>query len=379
MSYGIIRIEKYSKGSVKGIQIHDQREKDFSHSNLDIDFSKSDLNFDLINKGNINYTKKVNEIIGQLNLKRAVRKDAIVMCQCLVTSNKSFFENMSFEDQKNFFQKSFNFIADRYGLENVISATLHLDEATPHLHINFVPVTSDGRLCAKDLFKKQDLFKLHDDFYIFNKKNGYGLERGESKNEFQKHLTTEEFKIKKQEEDLDIKQNNLTKLDKKIKDEISNAAKILENYDDLKVFTPEKVAFQKDKLKINKNDYEKLYALAKIGVLKNHTENELNDLKFDYSLLGKKYSELEEQIKTSISRKLKQAQEEQNRYNLQQREINSLKTQNNELNDTLKLVSEFLDEKDLIIECNNYLKEIEEQRNLNKNVSEKSNDWDMEL
>ena len=110
MSFAIIRIQKMTIGTVKGIQIHDQREKEFSHSNPDIDFSKSDLNEDLYNSKNINYNQEIKNKIKELNLTRAVRKDAIVMCQSLITSDKSFFDSLSSQEQKQFFKDGFEFI-----------------------------------------------------------------------------------------------------------------------------------------------------------------------------------------------------------------------------------------------------------------------------
>ena len=148
MSVGMGRVQKMTRGSVKGIEIHDRREKGLSHTNSNIDWSRSKLNYDLHSAQNRNFTKAVNERISALALKRAVRKDAVVMAQVLVTSDHDFFQKLSPEKQRKFFQDSYDFLVKRYGAENVISATVHLDEATPHMHFNFVPVTDDGRLSS---------------------------------------------------------------------------------------------------------------------------------------------------------------------------------------------------------------------------------------
>jgi len=194
MSYGIIRIQKFTRSGAKGIEIHDQRERKVSHSNKDIDFNKSESNYDLINSEKINYLSKIDEKINKLELKKAVRKDAIVMCQCLVTSDNEYFKRISKEKQEEYFKKSLEFIEKKYGKENIVSATVHLDEKTPHMHINFVPITQDKRLSAKDLFKRNDLVKLHDQFYKEVGKD-FGLERGKNSETFVKHLETEDLKI----------------------------------------------------------------------------------------------------------------------------------------------------------------------------------------
>ena len=86
-----------------------------------------------------------------------------------------FFDNLSSQKQKQFFKDSFEFIKETYGEKNIISANVHYDEKTPPMHVNFVPITNDGRLCAKDLIK------LHDNFSKHCKDHGYDLERAESK------------------------------------------------------------------------------------------------------------------------------------------------------------------------------------------------------
>lgn len=70
-----------------------------------------------------------------------------------------------------------------------------MDETTPHMHLNLVPITPDGRLCSKDLFDKPKLQQLQTDFYNAVGKR-YGLERGKEGSQV-KHLSTTEFKAKK--------------------------------------------------------------------------------------------------------------------------------------------------------------------------------------
>lgn len=212
MSYGIIRIQKFNRAGVKGIEIHDQRERSVSHSNEDIDFTKSENNYDLKNDKNINYLEKIDEKIGGLDLKKAVRKDAIVMCQCFVTSDNEYFQRIGKEKQEEYFEKSLEFIEKKYGKENIISATVHLDEKTPHMHVNFVPITQDNRLSAKDLFKRDDLIKLHDEFYKEVGKE-FGLERGKS-TEFVKHLETKDFKLKTKIQEFEKTKEKFLKVEK---------------------------------------------------------------------------------------------------------------------------------------------------------------------
>lgn len=195
MSFAICRVQKMGKGSVKGIQIHDTRQQGLSHTNPDIDWERSKLNYDLHPAQNNNYNQAVKERIEQLKLKRAVRKDAVVMAQVLVTSDNAFFRGLSESEQKRFFQDSYDFLANRYGAENVISATVHLDEQTPHLHFNFVPVTADGRLSAKAVLTRQALIEQQD-MFISSVGSKYGLQRGVRSDEKREHLETADYKLK---------------------------------------------------------------------------------------------------------------------------------------------------------------------------------------
>lgn len=192
MSFGIVRVQKIRAGSVKGIQIHDQREKGYSHTNPDIDFSKSEENYNVHRLRNSNFTQDVKKRIDELDLKRAVRKDAVVMVQVLVTSDKEFFDGMTLDQKEQFFNDSYEFLKKRYGEENIVSAIVHFDERTPHMHFNFVPVTEDGRLSAKSVLTRQRLIDQQDKFFEEIGKN-YNLERG-LKGGKKKHLEVAEYK-----------------------------------------------------------------------------------------------------------------------------------------------------------------------------------------
>lgn len=200
MSVGIVRVQKFSKGSVKGVEIHDQREKEgISHTNPDIDWGRSCENYDLCPAQNRNYYRAVQERIEQLHLPRAVRKDAVVMAQVLVTSDHDFFDGLTPEQTQQFFRDAYSFLANRYGPENIVSAMVHMDEQTPHMHLNFVPITSDGKLSAKRLLTRPALIEQQT---AFQNAVGihYGLQRGRTREERieqgaeRKHFETQEYK-----------------------------------------------------------------------------------------------------------------------------------------------------------------------------------------
>ncbi|MEJ9269935.1 MobV family relaxase, partial [Bacillus thuringiensis] len=166
-------MQKMKLPAIKGIQIHNQREKE-SETNPDINYEDSHLNYDLINgQKQIDYKEKIDQIIAEnVTSNKAIRKDAVRLSEFLITSDKEFFDKIPPSEAKRYFETAYEFLADRYGEKNLIYATVHNDEKTPHMHVGFVPVTEDGRLSAKDFFgQKSKLVSLQDDFNKFLKEN----------------------------------------------------------------------------------------------------------------------------------------------------------------------------------------------------------------
>ena len=190
-------MEKYKRGDIVGIERENERDENYkSTKNPQIDKSKTYLNYHTMP-----YEKKylafIDERIKRLSPKRKIKDDAVLITSFILGSDKEFFDGISPETQKQFFDDCTEFFAERYGKENVTSAVVHLDESTPHLHFNLMPVTG-GRLCAKELFDRAALRELQTDFYeVVGKK--YGLKRGKE-GSTAKHLDTVAFKTKKMTE-----------------------------------------------------------------------------------------------------------------------------------------------------------------------------------
>lgn len=207
MSFFIVRIQKFDRHAVTGIDIHDHRSKS-SHSNPDIDRSRSDENVITQYQPANRYIEVIDRRIASLNLKKAVRKDAVVMCQAMITASPEWFAGKTQPEIDSFLKDATSFIEGRYGYENIVSIVKHMDEKTPHLHINFVPV-KDGRLSAKAIFTREELSNLQDDFYEKIGKK-YKMERGEKKEVPNRHLTVRDYKaVTKHDFDLDIKPEEL--------------------------------------------------------------------------------------------------------------------------------------------------------------------------
>ena len=195
MSFLVLHMTKFKKEAVRGIQHHNTRERR-SHSNPDIAYERSSENYELHVGASPNYAEAVQNRIDDLLLTKAVRKDAVHLCGLIVSSDSEFFKKMSPEETKKFFENSKDFLTKFVGEENVISAMVHMDEKTPHMHFLHVPVTKDGRLNANAIYTRESLKSLQDELPQYLRDRGFAVRRGIEQEPGSKkvHLPTREFK-----------------------------------------------------------------------------------------------------------------------------------------------------------------------------------------
>ena len=184
-------MDKYNRGDVVGVERENERDENYKPTkNPDIDLSRTNGNYHIVQR-DCSYTSYINQRIKELAPKRKVKDDAVLISSFILGSDKEFFEGLTEEEQRLFFFECTQFFAERYGRENIISAVVHVDETSPHLHLNMMPVLN-GRLCAKQLFDKVGLRELQSDFQEAVGKR-WGLQRGK-KGSKAKHKSTEEYK-----------------------------------------------------------------------------------------------------------------------------------------------------------------------------------------
>ena len=161
---------KYGKTSVSAVLQHSDRGIDspdtHNHSNEKRDRERTHLNYDLKDRGGLTayqYHKQMIDGIAKETKERTgkgIRKDAVTLCSWVVTAP----EDLPQDRQEDFFKGVYNWFAERYGEGNIVTAAVHRDETTPHMHFQFVPITEkDGvrRLCAKDMETPKTLKQVH--------------------------------------------------------------------------------------------------------------------------------------------------------------------------------------------------------------------------
>ena len=179
--YAILRFAKYKGPEIGRIEAHDERTKEKYASNPDVDASRSRLNFHLV-KPHRSYRAEAEKQIAEAGCR--ARKDSVRVVETLITASPEFFQGKKPREVKAFFEYALEFIQSKQSPETIISAVVHMDEKTPHMHLCFVPLTEDKRLSAKEIVgNKKKLTWWQDEFWKHMVKKYPDLERGESASE----------------------------------------------------------------------------------------------------------------------------------------------------------------------------------------------------
>lgn len=163
--------EKFTRNQSGNILVHcDRSDPNRTYKNQEIDHSKTYLNYNLApeHKGMTDYEfmKKRCEEFNVLK-----RKDVNWLVSWVITIPADYTGNKAL-----FFREAYNFMENRYGKDNVVSAYVHLDETSPHMHFCFVPVIFDKKkqeykVNAKQCINKVELKQIHPEMqeYLENK------------------------------------------------------------------------------------------------------------------------------------------------------------------------------------------------------------------
>ena len=204
MSYAIIRNEKLTRAQAMGAYKHNER-KTKNHSNKNIDSSKTELNY-YLKKNELSYIKEFDRIKEKYDLKGQIRSNSNIMCEMVFTSDQKFFAKIGYEESKRYFKESYDFICKykNLGEQNIISAVVHMDEDTPHMHLLFIPVvhTTDkqgntiDKVCCRDFWRGKNSYRdLQNAYFKHISEKGFKLERGELVEETNReHFSIQEYK-----------------------------------------------------------------------------------------------------------------------------------------------------------------------------------------
>ena len=176
--YGILRFHKYKGPEIGQIEAHNERTKEKYASNPDIDPARKHLNYNLLTPPP-KYRAEAERQIREAGCR--TRKDSVRLVETLITASSEFFQGKSQQEIRAYFERALEFMKSKQKPDTIISAVVHMDEKTPHMHLCFVPLTEDGRLSAKDILgNKKKLTQWQDEYWSYMVKKYPDLERGES-------------------------------------------------------------------------------------------------------------------------------------------------------------------------------------------------------
>ncbi|MEM5768455.1 MAG: MobV family relaxase [Bacillota bacterium] len=193
MPYCIFRFKKHHVGAIAPMYRHNERTKSSYESNPDIDPTRKQDNYYLIAPKQ-SYYMEIERLIKLNECRR--RSNSVLMVETIISVTPEYFDRLPAGEQKEFFQSVTDFMKQRIGEQNILSAIVHMDETSPHMHLCFCPITKDGRLCAKDILgNAKALAKWQDDIFEHVHERWPEFERGEPARETgRKHIPTWLFK-----------------------------------------------------------------------------------------------------------------------------------------------------------------------------------------
>lgn len=275
-----------------------QRKSKKEYSNKNIDKTRSYLNYHLKKPIFNNYFKEFKRLKEENSLKGQLHKNSIYACEMIITSDKEFFSSIGESETKRYFKTAFDFVCSykNLGIENIISAVVHLDKETPHMHLTYIPVVDSTdkegnpiRKIGGNLFwnKEQNSYiNLQDNFYEYISMNGFKLERGKN-NPNRNYKSVDDFK--------EITNFYETKRkEKELEEQVSSIYTSNKSFINYNEFTPESV------------DKNLLQPLLKENLRLTNKIEELNKKIQQYENTINNYSQLSdenESLKTNIQAK----------------------------------------------------------------------------
>lgn len=186
----VMNIQKRKRTDISGIQKEATRTA--TEYNNRVQPGMDIFNVNLIQSNN--WMQDIQAEIDQAGAK--TRSNSVVALDSIYTASGDFFKDKSTEECNQFFRDCLQFHQRRFG--HVVSALIHYDETTPHLHILSVPLTQDGRLSAREIVgNRANLSRMQTEFFEQVGKE-YGLERGVQMDgqEKKRRITAQEHKLR---------------------------------------------------------------------------------------------------------------------------------------------------------------------------------------
>ena len=305
--------QKNKMNDVKGKEMEQDRKG--RKSNPDIDDTRTNMNYDLVESDKTLY-QRVKERVDEVRSVSRIQKNSVVDFSNIITVPKEQYEEWGLERSKDYLKEVYNYFCEEFGKENVVSAKVHLDETTPHMHLHFVPVNQEnGKLQARALMTPARINKIHTEAPKYLQQKGFDVERGKGKTE--KNLDIHRFKAEKLREDINILEDKLNALEGDL--EVTQGARLqiecLDSIETKRSHLGAKISLKEDDFNLLMNlAKENIKSLAEIEKLQRELERiesksvglgdenknlkgEIKSLKIDNKNLKNKFNDVVKQAK----------------------------------------------------------------------------------
>lgn len=188
--YCIMRTEKRKRTDLSGIQ----RENDRTATEYN---NKVEPGMDILNVSLVQSDNWMQDIQQEIDRAGAhTRSNSVVVLDTIYTASPQFFQGKTNAENDKFFEDCLRFHQQHFG--HVISAVIHYDETTAHMHVISVPLTRDGRLSARDVIGNRTQMRRTQTEFYEQVGRGYGLERGVQQDgpEKAQHITAQEHRLR---------------------------------------------------------------------------------------------------------------------------------------------------------------------------------------
>jgi hypothetical protein len=201
--YCIMRTEKRKRTDLSGIQ----RENDRTATEYN---NRVEPGMDILNVSLVQSDNWMQDIQQEIDGAGAhTRSNSVVALDTIYTASPEFFQGKTNAENDKFFEDCLRFHQRKFG--HVISAVIHYDETTAHMHVISVPLTKDGRLSARDVIGNRTQMRRAQTEFYEQVGRGYGLERGVQQDgpEKREHITAQEHRLREVRQETQRELNTL--------------------------------------------------------------------------------------------------------------------------------------------------------------------------
>lgn len=186
--------QKNQMSDVKGKEREQEREGKIKNERIDP--TRTHLNYDFV-KSEVGLYERTKERRDELKKEGSrVQKNSVVLYSNIITIPKEEADKMTDKEHEKYFKSCYEYFCDRYGKENVMSAKVHLDETTPHMHLHFMPVNKEnGKLQARTVMGPRALREIHDQLPRYLQQRGFDVVRASGEKTMEK-LNIHEYKAR---------------------------------------------------------------------------------------------------------------------------------------------------------------------------------------